>query len=124
MVGAVSDSAHLLRLGSAPRLRFGMWGRASVVALALVTAGAVQPPPAAAVTKAQATAIVTRIVRRNADECRLAITRTVAARIPTGWRVTVYFRIRGGRGYAAWHVAGSRPVPADPAAKLIVKGCP
>ena len=103
-----------------------MWGRLSFLALvvALSLAPTAQPAPAPSATKAQAITVVKRIVRRNADECKLAMTRVVARRLPIGWRVTVHFKIRGGRGYAAWHVKGKKAVPADPAAKLIGKGCP
>ena len=95
-----------------------------VVAFALVWTPALQPAPSPVATKAQAITIVKRIVRRKADECKLAMTRTVAARIPIGWRVTVFFKLRRGRGYAAWHVRGRRAMPADPSAKLILRGCP
>ncbi len=99
-----------------------------VVALAAVLTAAAAPRVTRAAfapgaTKAQAITLVTQIVRSNATECRLALRRVTAARIPVGWRVTVTVKIRGARGVAAWHVAGRIPKPADPFAKSISKGC-
>ena len=93
-----------------------------VAAAALAPAAVAAPSPTA--TKAQAITIVKRIVRTNAKPCKLAMRSVVAARIPTGWRVTVRVKVRGGKGFAAWHVKGRVAKPADPFAESISKGCP
>ncbi|MFN2471408.1 MAG: hypothetical protein ABR583_10590 [Gaiellaceae bacterium] len=101
--------------------------RGRLLATCVLFAALLLPGPAQsavpAATKAQATAIVKTLVRKNATKCRLAIRTVTAKRIPVGWRVTVTVTIRGQRGAAAWHVKGRTAMPADPFAKTIGKGC-
>ena len=104
------------------RLRRGL----AVLLLSALLVGAGAAPAAAApgTTRAQAIAIVKKLLRSKATACQLTIRSVSATRIPIGWRVTAKVTRFGSRGTSLWNVKSTKAVPADPLAAEIKAGCP
>jgi len=96
------------------------------LALLLVCGMLVAPPLAAAqaaVTKAQAIAIVKKVLRAHADACELEIISVTARKIAAGWRVYAKVSTFGNVGTSQWTVKGKKAVPGDQLAFEIAHDC-